>query len=111
MNEARTNEHDCPTCGNPMERKCFKGGYPPIWRCKPCEYKEQDRLRERQRPSMTDETQPGISCDPLSIKCEWCGALPMQRCSEPEFGVYTMTFHNMRMADARKIDATRKEQQ
>ena len=33
----------CPKCGQPKEQKFFKGGYSPIWRCKPCEYKEPKR--------------------------------------------------------------------
>lgn len=35
-------KHLCPKCGKQMERKVFMGGSPPIWRCKPCEYKRSD---------------------------------------------------------------------
>jgi len=49
---------NCMKCGRPMERKCFMGGFPPIWRCKPCEYKEQDEARARWN---TRQTQGGES--------------------------------------------------
>jgi len=28
----------CGKCGRVMEQKFFKGGFPPIWRCRACEY-------------------------------------------------------------------------
>jgi hypothetical protein len=28
----------CGVCGSEKEQKFFKGGYPPIWRCRTCEY-------------------------------------------------------------------------
>ena len=28
----------CGVCGEEMEHKFFKGGFPPIWRCRRCEY-------------------------------------------------------------------------
>lgn len=34
-------EKKCEVCGGDMERKFFMGGFPPIWRCRRCEYAEQ----------------------------------------------------------------------
>lgn len=35
---AESAERICGECGSIMERKCFKGGFAPIWRCRNCEY-------------------------------------------------------------------------